>query len=289
MAVKKAEQVFTSQRVMEGAGFAVRRPFPSRGLPMVDPFLLLDEMGPAEHGPGEAQGAPDHPHRGFETVTYLLKGSMEHRDSAGNRGRLLPGDVQWMTAGAGVIHSEMPSREIMEKGGRLHGFQLWVNLPAAQKMIPPRYQDTPSSRIPVVTLDDGKSTVKVIAGDFRSARAVIETRTPILYWHARLQAGAELRHEIPAGFNVFAYVISGGGEFGAQGKIAGEGALIAFENAPGEISLRARPGGLQTLILGGKPLNEPVARYGPFVMNTPQEIAQAIEDFQAGRMGQITV
>ena len=156
--------VITAHRQLEGGGFVVRRPFPTRGLDLVDPFLLLDEMGPAEYGPGEAKGAPDHPHRGFETVTYMLDGEFEHEDSAGHTGTIAPGDVQWMTAGAGVVHSEMPSRRIREKGGRVHGFQLWVNLPARDKMIAPRYQEVTSAGIPEATSPDGLARVRVIAG-----------------------------------------------------------------------------------------------------------------------------
>jgi len=158
-------RIVKSTRTVEGGGFIVTRPFPTERLDMFDPFLLLDQMGPVDYKPGEAVGAPDHPHRGFETVTYVLEGDMEHRDSAGNRGKLNAGDVQWGTAGAGVVHSEMPSSEMLERGGRMFGFQLWVNLPRRDKMIPPRYQDTPSARIPVVTSADGKARVKVIAGE----------------------------------------------------------------------------------------------------------------------------
>src|SRR5215467_13218228 len=160
--VREVEKVVTAHKQREGGGFIVRRPFPGLGMPAVDPFLLLDRMGPYDAPPGEAQGAPDHPHRGFETVTYVLEGEMEHEDSAGNRGRLGPGDVQWMTAGAGVVHSEMPSAAFLERGGRMHGFQLWVNLPRRDKMIAPRYQDVPSARIPVAATRDGKVRVKVI-------------------------------------------------------------------------------------------------------------------------------
>ena len=162
---RKVERVITSQQQLEGGGFVVRRPFPTGALSLVDPFLLLDEMGPAEYAAGEAVGAPDHPHRGFETVTYMLEGAFEHEDSAGNRGAITAGDVQWMTAGRGVVHSEMPSLAIREKGGRVHGFQIWVNLPARDKMMDPRYQEVPSARIPEATSPDGLAKVRVIAGE----------------------------------------------------------------------------------------------------------------------------
>src|SRR5712671_6364898 len=179
--VREVTKVTTAHRQSEGGGFIVRRPFPGAELDSVDPFLLLDEMGPVDYAPGEAVGAPDHPHRGFETVTYVLEGEMEHEDSAGHRGKLGPGDVQWMTAGAGVIHSEMPSRRIREEGGRVHGFQIWVNLPRKLKMTRPRYQEVPASRIPEATSKDGHATVRVIAGEALSVGAVIDTRTPIVY------------------------------------------------------------------------------------------------------------
>src|ERR1700687_4695803 len=179
--VREVENIVTAHRQLEGGGFVVRRPFPGERIDAVDPFLLIDEMGPVEYGPGEAIGAPDHPHRGFETVTYVLDGEMEQEDSAGHRGRLGPGDVQWMTAGAGIVHSEEPSARIREKGGRVHGFQIWVNLPARDKMMRPRYQEVPSNQIPPAETADGKARVRVIAGEALGARAVIDTRIPIVY------------------------------------------------------------------------------------------------------------
>src|SRR5436190_23515550 len=155
---REVSKLVTAHRQTEGAGFVVRRPFPSAGLSLVDPFLLIDEMGPVAYEPGQAVGAPDHPHRGFETVTYMLDGEFEHEDSAGNRGKLTPGDIQWMTAGRGVIHSEMPSARVREEGGRVHGFQLWVNLPARDKMTAPRYQDVSAAQLPVATTPDGMAT-----------------------------------------------------------------------------------------------------------------------------------
>src|SRR6059058_6643193 len=169
--------IVNSIETLEGGGFLVRRPFPKASFSEFDPFLLLDEMGPIDVAPGEAKGAPDHPHRGFETVTYMLSGDMQHKDSSGHAGRLRSGDVQWMTAGAGVVHAEMPSPEFVRKGGRMHGFQLWVNLPQRDKMIKPRYQEIPSSRIPKATSADGLVSISVIAGEAMGEKAVIETRT----------------------------------------------------------------------------------------------------------------
>ena len=281
-------RVFTAAQTQEGAGFHVNRPFPTRMMMDFDPFLLLDEMGPMQVSPGEAKGAPDHPHRGFETVTYLLAGEMEHRDSQGHAGKLTPGDVQWMTAGAGVIHSEMPSQAFQTHGGTMHGFQLWVNLPSTDKMMTPRYQELPASDIPHATSADGKTSVRVIAGEALGTRAVIETRTPILYQHFTLQPQASLDHPVPADFNVFAYVIDGEGHFGAEATPAKTHQMVVFGNDGASIGMRNdsdQP--LSFLLIGGKPLGEPVARYGPFVMNTESEIRQAILDFQAGRMGRI--
>ncbi len=279
---RSIENIVTSVRVLEGGGFPVRRPIPNPEMDQIDPFLLLDHLGPTEWGPREAIGAPDHPHRGFETVTYLLAGENEHKDSKGNHGRLRPGDVQWMTAGSGVVHSEMPSPEFFEKGGTMHGFQIWINLPSKRKMIPPRYQDTPSERIPEVVLEDGKSKVRVIAGQFKGVKAVIETNTPILYLHASLEPGVELKHPVSINNNIMAYLISGKGEFGKneEEKSAAEGQLVLFSNDGDSISLRSNDdSSMEILVLGGIPINEPMVRYGPFVMNTKEEIFQAFRDF----------
>jgi redox-sensitive bicupin YhaK (pirin superfamily) len=286
---RSVTRLVPSTRSREGGGFIVRRPFPTAVLDHLDPFLLLDEMGPTDYVAGEAKGAPDHPHRGFETVTYLLDGEMEHKDSAGNSGRLRPGDVQWMTAGAGVVHSEMPSHDILSRGGRVHGFQLWVNLPRQDKMIAPRYQDTASARIPVVDTGDGVR-VKVIAGAALGTRAVIDTHTPILYLHATLQPGARLALPVPASHNLFAFVFGGEGTFGAQDQLARDGHMVIFAHDADTVSLAAPAGAkepLELLLVGGEPLREPVVRYGPFVMNSEQELVQAFEDFRSGRMGRI--
>lgn len=282
--------VVNSIETLEGGGFLVRRPFPKASFSEFDPFLLLDEMGPMEVAPGEAKGAPDHPHRGFETVTYLLSGDMEHKDSRGHAGRLRPGDVQWMTAGAGVVHAEMPSREFARDGGRMHGFQLWVNLPQRDKMMNPRYQEVPNSQIPKATSTDGLVKVTVIAGEAMGEKAVIETRTPIIYLHYRIKPGGTTTQKVPGNYNAFAYVVEGEGLFGVESERAGDGQMVMFAQDGDEVRIENPAGAgatLEVLLIAGVPLNEPVARYGPFVMNTQTEIRQAIEDYQEGRMGAI--
>ncbi|RPH72304.1 MAG: pirin family protein [Myxococcaceae bacterium] len=284
--ISRVLQAHTQQ---EGGGFVVRRPFPAPGLAQIDPFLLLDEMGPVEYGPGEAVGAPDHPHRGFETVTYALEGDWEHEDSAGHRGHLGPGDVQWMTAGAGVVHSELPARRIREEGGRVHGFQIWVNLPRQDKMMAPRYQEIPSSLLPERASDDGLARVRLLAGEALGGKAVIETRTPVLLHDWTLLPGARVEVPVPPEFQVFAYVFGGSVLAGPEAREVRNGQAALF--GPGDavtLSVLKEAGGpARLLLLGGVPLREPVARYGPFVMNSSEEIHQAIVDFQAGRLGAI--
>jgi quercetin 2,3-dioxygenase len=282
--------VVNSIETLEGGGFLVRRPFPKASFSEFDPFLLLDEMGPMEVAPGEAKGAPDHPHRGFETVTYLLAGDMEHKDSRGHAGRLRPGDVQWMTAGAGVIHAEMPAREFARKGGRMHGFQLWVNLPKRDKMMNPRYQEIPNSQIPKATSADGLVKVSVIAGEAMGEKAVIETRTPIIYLHYRIEPGGAFTQQVPGAYNAFAYIVEGEGLFGAESERVEDGQMVLFAQDGDEVRIENPADAkatLEVLLIAGVPLNEPVARYGPFVMNTKAEIRQAFEDYRLGRMGAI--
>jgi redox-sensitive bicupin YhaK (pirin superfamily) len=284
--LRKVESVVKAHRQREGAGFIVRRPFPTAGFDYADPFLLLDEMGPVEYGPGEALGAPDHPHRGFETVTYMLEGEFEHEDSVGNRGKLTSGDVQWMTAGAGVVHSEMPSKKLRQDGGRFHGFQLWVNLPKRDKMIAPRYQEIPSSRIPSIESSDGLARARVVAGEALGKSAVIETRTPIQYVHWTLQPGADVVQTIDSTHQGYVYVFSGAAEVG--GRRVEEGEMAELGDGTG-VRLRVPEGSevAELLVLSGVPLDEPVAWAGPFVMNTREEILEAMKDYQAGRLGQI--
>jgi redox-sensitive bicupin YhaK (pirin superfamily) len=289
MEPREIEQVSIAHRQREGAGFVVRRPFPTRGIEGVDPFLMLDEMGPVTYGPGEAIGAPDHPHRGFETVTYIVEGEAEHEDSAGHRGLIGPGAVQWMTAGRGVVHSEMPSQRMREAGGRMHGFQLWVNLPARDKMMAPRYQEIDASRIPTATSEDGRAKVRVIAGEALGARAVIETRTPIAYHHWSLAPGAEVTVALPPEMRACVYVFAGEAAVGGRARSLRDGQLgVLAGDGPVRLTVaKEAKVGAELLVLAGVPLGEPVAWHGPFVMNTEAEIHQAIRDYQSGRMGHI--
>jgi len=281
-------QVTNAKTTLEGEGFVVHRAFPNGSLREVDPFLLLDEMGPIEISAGEAKGAPDHPHRGFETVTYMIDGVFEHKDSQGHSGKIKAGDIQWMTAGSGVIHSEMPEKEFSPKGGTLHGFQLWVNLPKKDKMMNPRYQDLPANKIPITQKDGVK--VKVIAGESMGEKAIIDTITPIIYLHFTLQPNATVTQTIPQNYNAFAYVINGEGLFGDKQIFVHKEQIVLFEQDGDEITIKAShniSSPLNVLLIAGIPLGEPVARYGPFVMNTEDEIKQAILDYNTGKMGKI--
>jgi redox-sensitive bicupin YhaK (pirin superfamily) len=296
---RSVSRIISSIKPTEGGGFVENRPFPTNALLDFDPFLLLDEMGPKNWKPGEAKGAPEHPHRGFETVTYMLEGRLEHKDSRGNSGKLGPGDVQWMTAGAGIVHTEMPDKDFLRSGGNLHGFQLWVNLPQRDKMINPHYQYIPSSKIPVIQTEDGAIKAKVIAGEALGTHAIIETRTPILYLHFTLQPGAKLVQPVPKEYNSFAYIINGEALIASaeKQKIAKTGQMIIFDNdgeevvisAPADSITTTNKSALDILLIAGLPLNEPVARYGLFVMNTKEEIHKAIEDYQNGNIGEIAI
>lgn len=283
---RNVTSIITSHRQQEGAGFIVRRPFPRAGLEVVDPFLLLDEMGPIDYAPGKAIGAPDHPHRGFETISYILEGEVEHEDSAGHRGTIGAGDVQWMTAGAGIVHSEMPSRRIQTEGGRVHGFQIWVNLPASLKMTRPRYQGVPASKIPHASTNDGLAEVRVIAGEALGVNAVIDTNTPIVTQDWTLQAGADVTLPIARDHRVMVYVFQGKARLGGDAQDVVDGQLAIL--GEGDVLRLRADEHTRLLVLGGVPMNEPVARYGPFVMNTQAELQQAVRDFQSGRMGEIT-
>ena len=287
---RRIHRIVSAHEGTEGAGFRVQRPFPSFDLARIDPFLLMDEMGPSDHGPSEAKGAPDHPHRGFETVTYMLSGSFEHRDSQGNHGILKAGDVQWMTAGAGVIHSEMPERSFFEKGGRLHGVQLWVNLPKKDKMTAPRYQDKPSKDIPVARSEDGKVTVKVIAGKALGVDAVVQTHTPMLYFHVVGQPGGKVTLPIPRDHQGFVYVIDGEAAVGSDRTTLRDAQLGVLTDDHDNLTMEVPPNATRPfsgLVIAGIPLREPIFQYGPFVMTNPTEIQEAIRDFQLGRFGNI--
>jgi redox-sensitive bicupin YhaK (pirin superfamily) len=285
---RPVQSIVTAQQTTEGGGFLVHRPFPQPGadLGATDPFLMLDEMGPVEYGPGEAIGAPDHPHRGFETVTYLFDGAMEHRDSAGGGVQLRGGDTQWMTAGSGLVHSEMPTPEMLRDGGRMHGVQLWVNLPRADKMTPPRYQDLTGDRLTLLRTADGLGLVRLIAGELGGHAGPGATHTPIVYAHASLRAGARVSVAWPDVFNALVYVLSGTVRVGDDARTAGAHQLAVLGRDGENVVIEASDDA-EVLLLGGRPLREPVAWYGPFVMNTKQEILDAIDDFNEGRMGAI--
>jgi redox-sensitive bicupin YhaK (pirin superfamily) len=277
---------------LEGEGFKVRRAFAGLDLAAADPFLLLDHMGAVEYAPGEAKGAPDHPHRGFETVTYMLDGKIRHRDSHGGGGVITDGATQWMTAGSGLVHSEMPTEDLLEGGGLFHGVQLWVNLPAESKWNLPRYQDLDADQLSVLTTEDAGAVVRVIAGDLGGHAGPGATFTPITYVHASLAPGARLRAPWRPEFNALAYVLAGRAQAGRERRSFAEGQLAVFgEGATIEIAADPQQDShvpnVEVLLLGGMPIREQIAWYGPFVMNTREEIIQAIEDYQAGRMGEI--
>jgi len=286
MATRKISSILPAGRFVEGGGFIVHRPFPVQGVLQVDPFLLIDEMGPVVYKPGEAKGAPDHPHRGFETVTYMIDGAFAHADSAGHRGELHPGDVQWMTAGAGVVHAEMPSETMMRDGGLQHGLQIWINLPKAEKFVQPRYQDVRSAQIPAWSSPDGGVWVKVIAGRAQGLEGAAQTRIPIGFAHYRLQPGSRIVHEVEDGHTALAYLMNGRAQIG-QRLIEAKGAVV-FDTHGDAIEIdNSGDTVLEFLMLTGRPIGEPMVRYGPFVMNTVDELEQAFEDFQSGKMGAI--
>ena len=288
-------KIVTAHRQLEGEGFVVRRPFPGMDLSLADPFLLLDHMGAVEYAPGEAKGAPWHPHRGFETVTYMLDGAFEHKDSTGGGGLLTDGATQWMTAGSGILHSELPPQEFIAKGGLFHGVQLWVNLPRSHKWALPRYQDINAGDVRLIASADGGALIRLIAGSLGGHDGPGSTFTPITYLHATVARGARLDLPWPTDFNALVYVLSGRGYVGPHGQPLDEGQLAVL-GAGDALTVRAADGqldatasGWEILVLGGLPIREPVARYGPFVMNTRAEIVEAIEDYQAGRLGQTQV
>ncbi len=260
----------------------VKQPLPTVQVDQIDPFLLLHHFGPAKVEAGTdplALGA--HPHRGFEPVTFLYSGGIRHRDSRGNEGILSGGDVQWMTAGLGIIHSEQASKSFLETGGTIEGIQLWVNLPKKDKMVQPRYQDIKAAEMPVIV--ENKVNLTVVAGEFRGKRGPAMTYSPILAIKADFQAGSETFVEIPAGYNALAYILSGEIEVSTGFQYTGE-TLLHFNNDGDGFQLKANAES-HVLILAGEPINEPVASWGPYVMNTQTEIMEAMRDYQMGKMG----
>jgi redox-sensitive bicupin YhaK (pirin superfamily) len=284
--------VTTAPRGFEGEGFPVRRAFAGLSLQELDPFVHMDQMGEVDYAPGEPKGTPWHPHRGFETVTYMIDGTFAHQDSQGGGGLITDGATQWMTAGGGILHIETPPEELVISGGLFHGVQLWVNLPARDKMIPPAYQGLEADQVTLLSSADGGALVRTIAGDVGGHRGPGSTHTPMALMHASVSAGALLQLPWEPSFNALVYVLAGSGRAGPQGHPVRTGQLAAF--GPGDwISLRAddrQDSGtlhLEVLVLGGQPIGEPVEHYGPFVMNSRDEIVQALEDFEAGRLGTV--
>ncbi len=284
--------VVTAPEGFEGEGFPVRRAFAGVDLAELDPFIHMDQMGEVEYAPGEPKGTAWHPHRGFETVTYIMDGIFEHQDSNGGGGLITNGDTQWMTAGAGILHIEKPPEHLVLSGGLFHGIQLWVNLPKVEKWAPPRYQDLRASEVGLLASTDAGSLVRVIAGDLADHIGPGQTHTPITMVHATVSPGARLELPWRSDFNALAYVLAGSGHAGLERRPIASGQLAVF--GPGDsVTLEAsatqesRAPQLEVLVLGGRPIREPVAWYGPFVMNTRDELVQAFEDYQAGRLGSI--
>ncbi len=284
--------VTTAPSGLEGEGFPVRRAFAGVDMHRLDPFVHMDQMGSVEYAPGEPKGTPWHPHRGFETVTYMIDGTFQHQDSIGGGGLITNGDTQWMTAGGGILHIEAPPEELVASGGLFHGVQLWVNLPRADKMIAPRYQDIGRSNVVLLSSPDGGALMRVIAGEVGGLRGPGSTHSPMAMVHATLSPGASVDVPWKREFNALVYVLGGQGTAGSDHRPIGTGQLATF-GAGDVISLAANPSQesrtpeLDVLILGGLPIGEPVFAYGPFVMNTREEVAEAFEDYQAGRLGQV--
>jgi redox-sensitive bicupin YhaK (pirin superfamily) len=284
--------VTSAPRGFEGEGFPVRRAFAGVDLADIDPFVHMDQMGEVEYAPGEAKGTPWHPHRGFETVTYMMDGTFEHADSNGGGGVITNGDTQWMTAGAGILHIEKPPEALVVSGGLFHGIQLWVNLPRAQKWAAPRYQDLRASEVALLSSPDGGALVRVIAGEIAGHAGPGSTYTPMTYAHVTLSPTARLVLPWRADDNALVYVLSGFGSVGAERRPVQTGQLAVF--GPGDaLTIEAaavqesRSPNVDVLVLGGRPIREPVAWMGPFVMNTRDEVMQAFADYQAGRLGTI--
>jgi quercetin 2,3-dioxygenase len=290
--VRPVRAVVTAPGGFEGEGFPVRRAFAGVDLTDLDPFIHMDQMGEVEYAPGEPKGTPWHPHRGFETVTYMLDGIFEHQDSNGGGGVITNGDTQWMTAGAGILHIEKPPEHLVASGGLFHGIQLWVNLPKAEKWTPPRYQDLRGSEVTLLASTDAGALVRVIAGDLAGETGPGQTYTPMTMVHATVSPGSRLDLPWKAEFNALAYVLSGAGSVGEErrpiemGQLAvlGAGEVVRLDAAD---SQDTRSPALEVLVLGGRPIREPVAWYGPFVMNSRDELVTAFEDYQAGRLGTV--
>jgi len=284
--------VTTAPSGFEGEGFPVRRAFHGVDMALLDPFIHMDQMGEVDYGPGEPRGTSWHPHRGFETVTYMIDGTFQHQDSTGGGGLITNGDTQWMTAGAGILHIERPPEELVVSGGLFHGIQLWVNLPSADKMLQQRYQDIGAGKVALLASHDGAARVRLIAGEVGGHSGPGMTHTPMAMLHATINPGAELVLPWPREYNALAYALAGRGSAGEERHPLRTGQLAVF-GAGDSIVLRAEESqqsnmpALEVLLLGGRPIGEPVAWYGPFVMNTRQELAEAFEDYRSGKLGTV--
>ena len=289
---RRVTRITTAPQGTEGEGFPVRRAFFGIEMADLDPFIHMDQMGEVDYGPGEPKGTPWHPHRGFETVTYMMEGTFLHQDSIGGGGVIENGATQWMTAGAGILHIERPPDALIDSGGLFHGIQLWVNLPSRLKMTAPRYQDIGAEGITLRRNEQGDAIVRVIAGEVAGAAGPGVTHTPIALAHVTIMPGGAIALPWPADYNALTYVLAGDGFVGVdreaihtgQMAVHKDGDLLVIAAADTQDS---RTEALEVLILGGERIGEPVAAYGPFVMNTREELVQAFEDYQAGRLGQI--
>ncbi|HEY0485885.1 MAG TPA: pirin family protein [Mycobacteriales bacterium] len=289
---RRVRSVTTAPQGYEGEGFPVRRAFAGVDMSTLDPFIHMDQMGEVEYAPGEPKGTPWHPHRGFETVTYMIDGEMAHQDSNGGGGLITNGDTQWMTAGSGLLHIETPPEHVVTSGGLFHGFQLWVNLPRALKLTDPRYQDIRAGKVALLSSPDGGALLRVIAGEVAGHAGPGVTHTPIALVHATLSPGASLRLPWRQDFNALVYALNGNGSVGAERRTFRSGQLAVFGEGDtitvaADATQESRSPNLDVIILGGLPIREPVVAYGPFVMNTKAEVVQAFEDFQKGRLGSI--
>jgi len=288
---RSVHSITTAPHGFEGEGFPVHRAFAGVPQALLDPFIHMDQMGEVQYAPGEPKGTPWHPHRGFETVTYMIDGIMEHQDSNGGGGVIGGGDTQWMTAGGGILHIETPPEHLVASGGLFHGVQLWVNLPRSNKLAHPRYQDITGSKVALLTSADGGALIRLIAGEIDGHAGPGSTYTPITLAHLTIEPGASVTVPWNPDFNALAYVLAGAGTVGAERRVIHDGQLAVFDSAGSTLTLAAGPRqdtrtpSFDVFLLGGRPIREPIAMAGPFVMNTKAEVLQAFEDYQAGRLG----
>jgi redox-sensitive bicupin YhaK (pirin superfamily) len=289
---RTVRSVTTGPTGFEGEGFPVRRAFAGVDLADLDPFLMMDQMGEVEYAPGEPKGTAWHPHRGFETVTYIMDGTFEHQDSHGGGGVITNGDTQWMTAGSGLLHIERPPESLVASGGLFHGLQLWVNLPKADKWLEPKYQDLRGGDAALLTSHDGGALIRLIAGELGGHSGPGSTFTPMAMVHATVSPGATMRLPWRRDFNALVYVLSGAGTVGSERRPVHTGQAVLFGagdaiTVAADATQESRLAGMDVVILGGQPIQEPIAWAGPFVMNTKAEVMSAFEDYQKGKLGVI--